>query len=78
MNIQSSKHALEQARERGIGIKEIERAIQKGAKHLQEDKIVADFGYIRVVYRKLNQIYFIITVMIKNKVMEIKEISSTY
>jgi len=65
MKIQFSKHALEQARERGINIKEIERAIQRGAKHLQENKIVSDFGHIRIVYRKIENIYFIITVMVK-------------
>jgi len=65
MNIQLSKHALEQARERGINIKEIKKVIQRGAKHLQKNKIVADFGYTRVVYKKIKNIYFIITVMIK-------------
>ncbi|HHI04187.1 MAG TPA: DUF4258 domain-containing protein [Candidatus Woesearchaeota archaeon] len=66
MEIQLSKHALDQARERGISISEIKRTIQRGAKHLQDkNKIVSDFMHIKVVYKKMHDIYFIITVMIR-------------
>ena len=66
MEIQLSKHALDQARERGINISEIKRTIQRGAKHLQDkNKIVSDFMHIKVVYKKMYDIYFIITVMIR-------------
>lgn len=66
MEIQLSKHALDQARERGISIGEIKRTIQRGAKHLQDkNKIVSDFMHIKVVYKKMHDIYFIITVMIR-------------
>jgi len=66
MEIQLSKHALDQARERGISISEIKRTIQRGAKHLQDkNKIVCDFMHIKVVYKKMHDIYFIITVMIR-------------
>ena len=60
------KHALEQARERGITINEIKKAIQQGAKHLQErNKIVSDFMHVRVVYKKIQNQAFVITVMIR-------------
>lgn len=66
MKIWMSKHALEQARERGITITEIESTIQCGAKHLQEvNKIVSDYRYIRVIYKKIEDKYFIITVMLR-------------
>jgi len=66
MEIQLSKHALDQARERGISISEIKRTIQRGAKYLQDkNKIVSNFMHIKVVYKKMYNIYFIITVMIR-------------
>ncbi len=66
MIIWMSKHALEQARERGMTIAEIESTIQCGAKYLQdENKIVSDYRYTRVVYRKIKEKYFIITVMLR-------------
>ena len=65
MKITLSKHALEQARERGISVEQIKKAIQMGAKYLQGRKIVSDYTYIRVVYKKLKEEHFIITVMVK-------------
>jgi len=66
MEILMGRHALEQARERGITINEIKKTIQQGAKHLQErNKIVADFMHIRVVYKKIKDKIFVITVMIR-------------
>lgn len=65
MNILMSQHALEQARERGVSINEIKETIQKGAKHLQEEKIVSVFRHIMVVFKKQGENYFIITVMIR-------------
>jgi len=66
MKIELSKHALEQARERGISISEIKKAIQKGAKHLQDKKkIVADYAHIRVVYKRIKETNYIITVMMR-------------
>ncbi len=66
MDLIMSKHALEQARERGISLNEIKKTIQQGAKHLQEkNKIVSDFAHIRVVYKKVQEKIFIITVMIR-------------
>jgi len=60
-----SKHALEQARERGISINEIKETIQKGIKFIQKKKVVASFRHIKIVYKKIKEKYFIITVMIR-------------
>ncbi len=60
-----SKHDLEQARERGISINEIKETIQKGAKFIQDSKVVTSFRHIRVVCKKLKDRYFVITVMIR-------------
>ena len=65
MEIVLSRHAKEQARERGVSINEIKKTIQQGAKHLQNNKIVSDFMHIRVVYKKINETPFVITVMIR-------------
>lgn len=65
MKIILSKHAIEQARERGISIKQIRDVIKRGSKYLQDEKIVSDYTYIRVVYKKLKDENFVITVMIK-------------
>lgn len=59
-----SEHAIEQARERGVSIQEIQETIRKGAKFFQNGKIVASFRHIKVVFKKLKDEYFIITVMI--------------
>lgn len=66
MKIILGKHALEQARERGITLDEIKKTIRQGAKHLQErNKIVSDFMHLRVVYKKIQDQTFVITVMIR-------------
>tara|TARA_Y100000310_G_scaffold10678_1_gene11345 strand:+ start:4897 stop:5106 length:210 start_codon:yes stop_codon:yes gene_type:complete len=66
MRIELSRHALEQARERGISINEIKRTIERGTKHLQEsNKIIADYAHIRIVYKIIEKINYIITVMIR-------------
>ena len=66
MEIIMSRHALEQSRERGISINEIKETIQKGSKFLQkENKIISDYRHMRVVFKKIKNKFFIITVMIK-------------
>lgn len=65
MKITFSRHALEQARERGISINEVRTAMQRGSKHFQKDKIVSDYAHIRLVYKLVKKEYFIITVMIR-------------
>lgn len=65
MELLMSKHALEQSRERGISINEIKETIQKGAKFVQDGKIVSNYRYMRIVFRKMNNKFFVITVMIR-------------
>lgn len=66
MEILMGKHALEQARERGITTTEVKKTIQRGAKHLQsQGKIVSDYMHLRVVYKKIETKNFVITVMIR-------------
>jgi len=61
-----SKHAKEQARERGISINEIKTAIQKGIKYIQhQDKIVAEYAHIKIVYKEIGGDQYIITVIIR-------------
>jgi len=62
-----SRHALEQARERGITINEIKEAVQRGAKHLQDNKIVSLYRHIKVVFKRKKENIFIITVMIRTE-----------
>ncbi len=48
---------------RRISMNEIETAITSGSKFIQKpDKIVAEYGYFSVVYKKVSDIYYIITV----------------
>ena len=65
MKITLSKHALEQARGRGVSLEQIKNTIKRGAKFLQGRKIVAEYMYIRAAYKIIDEEYFIITVMIK-------------
>lgn len=68
MKIVMSRHALEQARERGISLNEINKCVQRGAKYFQEkNKIASDYTYIRVIFRKEKDFYFIITVIIRGE-----------
>ena len=63
-----SLHAVEQARERGISINEIKEVIQKGAKFPQdEEKTVSIYRHIKVISKKVNGKYFVITVMIRKE-----------
>ncbi len=65
MKLFMSKHALEQARGRGISINEIKETIQRGAKSVQKDKIISTYRHIRIVFRKINDAFFVITVMVR-------------
>ncbi len=48
---------------RGISEKEINDAIKSGSKHMQyPKKIVTDYKYFSVVYKKVEEHLFIITV----------------
>ena len=58
-----SKHAREQMVARGIDEALVQEAIKRGSKHLQHpNKIVAEYRYFSVVYRKIGEDYFVITV----------------
>ena len=66
MEIIMSRHALEQARERGISINEIKETIQKGSKFLQKNnKIITTYRHLKIVFKKLNDKFFLITVMVR-------------
>lgn len=61
-----SKHAKQQARERGISINEIKTTIQKGIKYIQKsNKLVSEHAHIRIVYREIDGDQYIITVMLR-------------
>ncbi len=63
MKIRYSKHAREQMIARGISESEVKEGIKSGSKCLQKpDKILSYFRYFCVVYKKINDIYFVITV----------------
>ncbi len=58
-----SRHAREQMVARGIGEALVEEAIKKGSRRLQQpNKIVAEYRYFSVVYRKAGKDCFVITV----------------
>ena len=63
MAIWFSKHAREQMVARGIDETLVQEAIKRGSKHLQHpNKIVAEYRYFSVVYRKTGEDCFVITV----------------
>jgi len=63
LNIKYSKHARKQMIEKGISEQEVEEGIRKGAKRLQKpDRILSHYRYYCVVYKKIEDIYFVITV----------------
>ena len=67
MELLMSRHALDQARERGVSINEIKDAIKKGAKFLQNGKILSIHRHIKIAYKKINDKFFVITVMIRKE-----------
>ncbi len=63
MDILFSKHARERMTERGITVQAVVEAIKKGSKHLQKpNKIISDYQYFSVVYKKIKEKVLIITV----------------
>ncbi|MDP4012717.1 MAG: DUF4258 domain-containing protein [Candidatus Nanoarchaeia archaeon] len=63
MIIKLSKHAEEKMIDRGISMKEVELAIKGGSKFRQApDKLVSEYGYFSVVYKKIKDVHYIITV----------------
>ena len=64
IKISYSRHAQERKTQKGIHDNEVKRAIQRGAKRIQENKsIIASFSDLRIVYVKKNGVYYIITII---------------
>ena len=57
-----SKHARFRMVERGISEKEVETGIIKGRKYIQDDKVVSSYSYFEVVYKKIGDVIYVITV----------------
>ena len=63
LKIKYSKHARQQMVERGISEREVQEGIAKGAKSLQHpNKILSAYRYYTVVYKKIEDTCFVITV----------------
>jgi Domain of unknown function (DUF4258) len=60
--IRYSKHARLRMIERGVSHREVKNAINKGAKRLQGRKIVSAYSYFEVVYRKVEEKIYVITI----------------
>ncbi|MBI2559076.1 DUF4258 domain-containing protein [Candidatus Woesearchaeota archaeon] len=58
-----SKHAREQMVARGISEKDVEEGIRRGSKELQKpNKILSYYKYFCVVYKKIGEDNYVITV----------------
>jgi len=62
MRVILTKHARERMVLRGISMEEIKEAILKGSKRIQNGKIVAVYRYFEVVYKKVDEIFIVVTV----------------
>lgn len=62
LKIKYSKHARHRMVEIGISNREVKKAIDRGAKRLQDDKIISAYSYFEVVYKKIGEAVFVITV----------------
>jgi len=63
LDVMYSKHAREQMIGRGISEKEVEEGIKRGSKELQKpNKILSYYRYFCVVYKKIKDKYYVITV----------------
>lgn len=66
MELMFSSHAREQMIARGISVEDIKTAIKRGSKSLQNpDKLLFSYQYFCVITKKINEKYFIITVMLR-------------
>jgi len=57
-----TKHARERMVARGISLEEIKKAILRGSKRIQDGKIVAAYRYFEVVYKKVDEVFVVVTV----------------
>ena len=61
-----SRHAREQMIERGISVREVEEAITRGTKELQQpDKMLCHYKYYTVVVKRRKEDTVVITVMLR-------------
>ncbi len=64
IRISYSRHAQERKTQKGIHDNEVKRTIQKGAKKIQDDnKIIASFSDLKIVYKIKNNVHYIITII---------------
>ncbi len=64
IKISYSRHAQERKSQKGIHDNEVKRAIQRGAKRLQENNtILVYYSDLKVVYVKRGEKHYIITIM---------------
>lgn len=63
--IKYTKHARERMIERGISEKEVVTAINKGSKSHNNKIIVSTYTYFRVVYKKVKNNIYVITVELR-------------
>ena len=57
-----TKHARERMILRGISLEEVKNAISKGSKRIQDGKIIATYRYFEVVYKRVDEIFVVVTV----------------
>ena len=62
MKIILTKHARERMIARGISLEEVKNAILRGSKRVQDGKIFAAYRYFEVVYKKVDEIFVVVTV----------------
>lgn len=64
-DIKYGRHARLRMVERGISAKEIQNTINMGSKRKQGDKIVAAHKHLGVVFKKVKDDCYVITVMLR-------------
>lgn len=65
LKIRYSRHARLRMVERGISENEVEQAILKGNKRINENAIISAYLYFEVVYRKITDVIYVITVQLR-------------
>lgn len=65
LKIRYSRHARLRMVERGISENEVEQAILEGNKRIKENAIISAYLYFEVVYRKIMDVIYVITVQLR-------------
>lgn len=63
LKIKLTKHAEDQMINRGFSENELEEGIKRGEKTRQDGKIISAYKYYKIVYKKVGETYYIITIM---------------